>query len=445
LSRAIELLRHERRARLFFAALTQSALGNGAAYIALIVVAYDRLESAWGIGLVLFADLLPSMLLSPVFGAAADRWSRRTCMIVSDVVRAGAFIGIALVDSFVPTLAFAILAGTGAGLFTPAALSALPSLVSEERRPAATAIFGAVADLGFIAGPGLAAALFLVIPPDTILLANGVTFAISAAALMTLRFGAAPVSEDEDEAPASILRETRDGFAALRRMVGIRIVIVGSGTLLFFAGLINVAELPFVTDALDRGDATFALLNVFYGLGFISGSLSGAKGGDTAYLRRWWLIGLAVMGVGMVSSGVSPGVVVAALAFGLTGLGNGLLLVFERLLIQAVVPDRLMGRVFGIKDGLTAWTFAAAFLAGGGLVEAFGPRAVLVFAGAGGLVVWIGSRIALRRASTLGLEAEPVRPTSTGRFRSLGGAVGEDGADAVGSGDGGGALLDRTH
>ena len=105
-----------------------SRLGNGAAYIALLVVAYERYNSAWAIGLVLLADLAPAMLLGPVFGAAADRWSRRNCLIVSDVVRGAAFLGIAVVDGFAATVALALLAGAGTGLFNPS-LAAVPSLV----------------------------------------------------------------------------------------------------------------------------------------------------------------------------------------------------------------------------------------------------------------------------------------------------------------------------
>ena len=102
--RAIELLRHERRARVFFAALAQSSLGNGAAYVALLLIALDRLDSAWAISAVLIADLLPAMVLGPLFGAIADRFSRRACCVVADLLRAGAFCGIALVDSFDPEL-----------------------------------------------------------------------------------------------------------------------------------------------------------------------------------------------------------------------------------------------------------------------------------------------------------------------------------------------------
>src|ERR687895_344038 len=100
----IELLRYERRARVFFAALAQSSLGTGAGYVALLLVALDRFDSPWAIGLVLLADVVPAMFLGPLFGAVADRWSRRACAVVADVLRAGALAGLVLVDRFWATV-----------------------------------------------------------------------------------------------------------------------------------------------------------------------------------------------------------------------------------------------------------------------------------------------------------------------------------------------------
>ena len=73
----------------------------------------------------LVADLMPAMLFGPVFGAAADRWSRRSCVVLADLIRAVAFVGIWFVDDFVATVALAALVGTGTGLFTPASLAAI--------------------------------------------------------------------------------------------------------------------------------------------------------------------------------------------------------------------------------------------------------------------------------------------------------------------------------
>ena len=78
---------------------------------------------------------------------------------LADVLRAVAFLGIALVDSFAGTVSLALLAGAGTGLFSPAALAAVPSLVEAERLPAATSLYGAITDLGSSQGPALAAVL----------------------------------------------------------------------------------------------------------------------------------------------------------------------------------------------------------------------------------------------------------------------------------------------
>jgi MFS family permease len=396
--RTLELLRHERVARAYYGVLAQSALGNGAGYIALLVVAYERFNSAWAISLILLADLVPAMLLGPIFGAAADRWSRRRCLVAADIARAVAFLGIALVDSFEATFALALLAGVGTGLFTPAALAAIPTLVRPERLPSATALYGAITDVGFIAGPALAALLLVFGGPEVILLVNAATFAISAIVLTRLKFGAAPHVDEGTETRPGLLREAREGLRALGRMTGVRTVIVASGAMLLFAGLFNVSELPYAIEELDAGNAGFAVLTAIYGIGFVGGSLSGSRGGAAGVLKRRFLGGLALVGAGFLACAVAPSFATAVPAFALAGVGNGLMLVYERLLIQTTVADALMARVFGAKDGLTAWAFAAAFLAAGGLIEALGVRTVLLIAGAGGLAVWAISAFALRSA-----------------------------------------------
>src|SRR5438046_10615973 len=105
MARLLELLRSEGRARAFLLTYLQSSLGTGAGYVALVVVAYARFHSAWAITLVLLADFLPAMLLGPLAGALADRWSRRSCAVLGDAIRALAFIGLGFVGAYLATLA----------------------------------------------------------------------------------------------------------------------------------------------------------------------------------------------------------------------------------------------------------------------------------------------------------------------------------------------------
>jgi MFS family permease len=398
-SDVVSLLRAERPSRSFFLALTQSALGTGAAYVALLLIAYDRFQSPWAISLVLLADLLPAMLLGPVFGAAADRWSRKWCAVGADVIRAGAFIAIALVDDFAATVGFAVLAGAGSALFTPATLAGLPSLVSKARLPAATSLYGAIADLGFTAGPGIAAAFLIVAGPADILIVNGLTFAASAVILARLRFGApAPgARRAQGSTVPSLLREAREGLGVVARMRAIRVVIAGSTAALFFGGIFNVGELPFARDEIGTSDAGYSILVALFGLGFVLGSLAGSSGGSPRLLRRRFLQGVMLMGLGFLLSGLAPTLGAALVGFTLAGFGNGLLLVHERLIVQEDVPDALMGRAFGVKDALASWAFGVAFVAAGYLLTLVSPRELVLAAGVGGLLVCACSALALWR------------------------------------------------
>src|SRR5919201_1902102 len=213
----LALLRSERGARRFFAAHTQSSLGTGAAYVALLVLAYDRFHSPWAVTLILLADFLPAMLIGPVLGAAVDRFGRRRCAVIADVLRATVFAGLALAPGFGWVLGLALLAGLGTALFRPAILAGLPSMVDGERLPAATSLYGAINDLGHTLGPALAGALLLVAGAAAVMAANAATFAVSALVVAGIDFGAPP-AEPEQGTRSSLLRNAREGLAVTMRM-----------------------------------------------------------------------------------------------------------------------------------------------------------------------------------------------------------------------------------
>jgi MFS family permease len=394
----LNLLRLEPRARRFFGAYGQSALGNGAGYVALVVLAYQAWQSPWAISLVLLADFLPAMLFGPLFGAAADRWSRRRLAILSDVLRAIAFIGVALVGGIWAIVAFALLAGAGAGISTPATLAALPSLVDEARVPAATSLYGALTDAGRAIGPAIAALGLLLASPEAVAAVNGLTFLVSAAVLATLRFGERPDRRGE-AAPVSLLREAREGVSATARMSGIRVLVGASSGLLLFAAMLNVTEL-LVAEDLGSGDAGYSVLVAAAGIGFVAGSLAGAAGGPIEELKRRYLGGIMVMALGIALFGIAPIFVLALIGLGITGVGNGLLLTHERQIFQKVVPDPLLGRAFAFADTAGCWAFAIAFASAGALVGQFGTQAVLLGAAAGAGCIWLWAELKLRSTWT---------------------------------------------
>jgi|tagenome__1003787_1003787.scaffolds.fasta_scaffold20989511_8 MFS family permease len=372
------LIRHEPSACRFLIAHAQSSLGNGIGYVSLLLLAYERLRSPWAIALVLLADWLPAMLLGPVLGALADRWSRRGCMIAGDVLRAVAFTGLVLVGGFAPMLGFALLAGVGSALFFPAALSALPDMVEREHVAPLTSTYGALSSIGQTVGPALAGVMVAIASPEAALLVNAATFVVSIVVLAGLRLRA--------PAGAGAQVETGGPLAVVRSLPGVPALVGSVGALALFMGMLNVAEPLLITRDLAGAAAAFGAFVAVFGLGDVAGSLSAAEGRGETAMRRRYMAGLALVGAGLLGLAAAPALWVAIGVGGIAGFGLGLANANQRLLLQHIVPAHARGRVFGLADAACAWGMAISLVAAGSLVALTGVRPVLAVAGTGVIV-----------------------------------------------------------
>jgi MFS family permease len=378
----VSLWRAERRARWFFVAHLQGALGAGAGYIALLLLAYDRIGSAWGATAVLLADVLPAMLLGPLLGGVIDRTSRLGAAIVADVIRALAFAGLVLVDGTSAMVLFALLAGLGTACFRPATYALLPGLVDRSRLAAANGLFNAMRETGFLLGPVLAAVLLALASPAAVLTVNAVTFGLSALLLTRLRGHVRVSAADrgDDGAPG--------GLRAVLAERGVPLLIATSGLVTLTAATINVAELVLAHDDLHAGATGFALLVCAYGFGLVGGALFAGRDTREAqphlhlHLRRRRACALGLLAVGLLACALAPTLWVALGSFAVTGAANGLFTTANRLLLQRTIPEGVHGRAFGLVDSLDAWGFALAVTAGGALTTALGGRATFALAAA---------------------------------------------------------------
>jgi MFS family permease len=172
--------------------------------------------------------------------------------------------------------------------------------------------------------------------------------------------------------------------------------------------MVNVAELPLAKD-LGVGASGFALLLTAQGVGVVIGSLSGARRGGMNDYKRRYVAGVAAVAFGLIAMSVLPVFVAVLLAFAVFGLGNGLVVVHERVMFQIALPERLMGRAFALLDALGAWAFAIAYLIAGATVSWLGPRGAIAVAAAGVGAVTLYALVALARAETPG--AKPDDPS----------------------------------
>jgi predicted MFS family arabinose efflux permease len=294
-------------------------------------------------------------------------------------------------------VSLALLAGLGTALFKPAILAGLPSMVDQESLPAATSLYGAINDLGHTLGPLLAGALLLVAGPSAAMLANGITFVISALVVASIDFGGAPAPVARGRAGrGSLLGEAREGLAATMRMRSLRTLMIGSSIAVLSVGMINVGELQLAKVTLHAGNAGFSALVAISSLGIVAGSLAATGGGGSHRLKRRYLVGLASMAGGILAAGFAPVFGAAVIAFAVAGTANGLAAAHEQLLVQRTAPEAALGRVFGIKNTLISGAFGSSFLLGGLLASLAGTRTLFLVAGTGLLCAWAWSVRGLR-------------------------------------------------
>jgi MFS family permease len=365
------------QSRRFFAAHAQSCLGTGLAYVALPLLAYDRFGSAWAVASVLLPDLLPAIVLGPLLGALIDRVGWRTCAMLANAAGCVAFAALPYARTLPAMIAAATLAGIGSAMFAPAALSGLPRLVRDDRRPAAMGLFGALDDVGQMLGPAGAGLLLAVTGTSALLFANAATFAVSALLIATLRTagGAAPERR-------SLLAEARAGVRELAGRAEVRALLASSGAAVVCIGTTNVGEVVLARQALGVGGSGLAAFMAAAGVGSVAGSLVGRFHSPWQW-RRAYLVGLACMAVDLLCCAFVPSFWMLVPVFALGGFGNGFALIHDRLLLADATPESLHGRLFALQKTCTSLAFAVSLAGAGALIAGAGVRTAFLCAGVG--------------------------------------------------------------
>src|ERR1043166_1552872 len=141
----LELLRSNRGFRFLWFGQVVSQMGDWFDTIAVYTIALRLTGSSRSVALIMVARFLPSVVMGPLSGVVADRFSRRSIMIASDLVRAVVVLGFLFVrrpDQMWLIYVLTVLQLAFSTFFEPAKTAAIPSIVSPRELLAANAIAG---------------------------------------------------------------------------------------------------------------------------------------------------------------------------------------------------------------------------------------------------------------------------------------------------------------
>lgn len=383
-------------------ALAVSGLGDWLYNVALLALVWDRTHSPLWLTLTTTVRLAPIVVLGPLGGLMAQRVNRRVVMVVSDLLRVGLMVALAVVAAaglpiwLAPALAG--LATVAAAPYPPCVAASTPRLVGDEHLAGANAARAAIGPASIVLGPVIGAALLAVTTPATVILLNALTFALSALAVLSIRVPAAFRAAGTAE-PLGLLQELAGGARALfGHRLAVRMVGADTASSAVY-GAQTVLLLP-VSMRLGLGDSGLGLMLGALGAGGVLGTVFAgrlASRRDSLSLVRTALVvaalTLPLLGVGRLAA-------TAVLLAAISGLGSMVVEVCVETTLQRSLPEDVFAAAYGFAFPVAI----AGIVAGAGvaslLYSVAGLQTALVVLGLAlascGMAVAAGARDPLR-------------------------------------------------
>jgi MFS family permease len=168
--------------RLLTGALTQSAMGDWAYNVALIVYVYNQTHSAAWVSAGTLCRMVPSFFASPYGGVLAERFERTHVMVSADLLRFCTMLSLTVIAA-THTAAWVALVVAGvnsviATTYNPATAAMVPQLLGEDDLAAGNALLETINNVAIIAGPAVGAIVLALGNPATVMGIDSVTFLI---------------------------------------------------------------------------------------------------------------------------------------------------------------------------------------------------------------------------------------------------------------------------
>jgi predicted MFS family arabinose efflux permease len=338
------------------------------------------------LGVVLMCFGLPRIVSGPVAGRLLDG-SRPRLLLAADNAARGLLIAAVPVLLWQHSLAVAGLYGIAAvsallSAATEVAESSLvPRLVADDELDAANSLLSANWELAGIAGPAVAGLIVATVGAPLALLLDAGSFAVMTAVCLSLP----PLRRQAEPGKAEPARaRARRGLGILFRYPAVLVLTACGFGMLFLDGLATVLYPQYCRTFLHAGPTGYGVLVSAAGAGALLGVLAGPglAGRMPPSPRLAVVIGAGAALFGLLA--LAPGLAVAAVLLGLATFAWGPYYVFERTLMQRLVPDQVRSRVAGARMTISSLGFPLGSAAGGTVTGGIGVTGtVLVVAGSG--------------------------------------------------------------
>ena len=338
-----------RNYRLFFAGQLVSLIGTWMQSVAQSWLVYRLSGSPVLLGLVGFAGQIPVFLLAPVGGSLADCRDRHRIIVTTQsasmalaMILAGLTLGGQVQIGHVFVLA--TLLGVVNAFDIPARQAFLVDMVGKDDLISSIALNSSMVNGARIVGPAVAGVLVAAVGEGWCFFANGLSYLAVLAGLLAMRLEVRPRSPRAGSPLAHVV----EGFGFVARTAPIR-DLLGLLGLISLMGTPYAVLMPIFADQILHGGAKeLGLLMGASGLGALLGALFLASRRGVRGLGGWVSRASAGFGVSLIAFSLSRRSWLSEALLVPVGFSMMVEMAASNTLIQAMVPDRLRGRVMAV-------------------------------------------------------------------------------------------------
>lgn len=377
---------------LLFSGQFVSNIGDALYVVALPWFMLSGEGGAQALGIVLGAFGITRVVGTLLGGVLSDKLRPRRTMLAADSVR---IILVTILTFLVlrghPALwllcLVSALLGLFGGIFLPASMSVVPSLLNGNELQAGNSLMGSASQLASAAGLGLAGLVVALLHPSGAFGLDAITFVVSIVTLFFIRdvMARKAASATASEAKEETTEQPLTFGYLLRHSVILQILLLLSVCVSLGTGAMFEVALPaLLHDALHQSASSYGFVLAGFSVGAIAGSLAAGGLGKIPYRLALSLVGFLIEAVLFILLPFMGNVGVGVLLMLGAGLLNGMLAVTSLSIIQGALPTHLMGRVMSLFAFANFGLYPISVAIAGVIVPRYGSVPIFL---AGGLLL----------------------------------------------------------
>lgn len=326
-------------------------------------------------GVAFSASFVISSIMSPVWGALADKYGRKVMIIRSGIGIAMSYFGLAFATAAWHVVALRMMNGFLSG-FIPSAIALVATNTPDERLGSSLGLIQTGSAFGNIMGPLFGGVVSHYVGVQKTLLVGGGVLFVATAVVM---FGVKEIRKPNRNIKTNVIND-------FRVAVSNRNLLIMLFTVMLFQSAVMILQpvLPiYIGEIMEGRDASLVtgVLFSLVGVATVIAAPLWGKRGEKLGFRDVLLIGLVGASVLSIPHAFTNNIVVLGVLRFLFGLFLAALMPSSNAMIAKAVPADFRGRAFGISNSFSQMGAVVGPLIGGLIGGYWGIRPVFIVTG----------------------------------------------------------------